>query len=79
MRRNDRYLSHYAEGVVVLDISRPDRPRQFAQFVPPPTGDPFGFWFDGVPAPDVWGVWLEAEYVLASDIDSALWAFRVAR
>jgi hypothetical protein len=70
------YMSHYAEGVVMLDIERPSQPRQIAQFVPPPTGDPFGFWFDGVPAPHVWGVWVEKDHVPASDINSGLWIFR---
>jgi hypothetical protein len=70
------YMSHYAEGVVVLDIDKPSRPRQIAQFVPPPTADPFGFWFDGTPAPHVWGVWVEKDFVLASDINSGLWIFR---
>jgi hypothetical protein len=41
-----------------------------------PTGDPFGFWFDGVPAPRVWGVWVEKDFALASDINSGLWVFR---
>jgi hypothetical protein len=71
------FLSHYAEGVVTLDISRPTQPRQTAQFLPPPTGDPFGYWFDGVPAPNVWGVWLEGKYVLASDINSGLWVYKL--
>ena len=76
VRGDTLYMSHYAEGVVVLDIERPSRPRQIAQFVPPPAGDPFGFWFDGVPAPHVWGVWVEKDHVLASDINSGLWIFR---
>jgi hypothetical protein len=76
VRGSTLYMSHYAEGVVVLDIHDPSQPRQIAQFVPPPTGDPFGFWFDGVPAPHVWGVWVEKDYVLASDINSGLWVFR---
>lgn len=74
---NTLYLSSYAEGVVVVDIARPDRPGMVAQFVPEPAADPFGLFFPGEEFPFVWGVYPERNYVLASDINSGLWVFRM--
>jgi hypothetical protein len=80
VRGNTLYLSYYAEGVVMLDISRPASPEQFAQFVPDPHPDPHGFFGPpGVEFPNVWGVFVERNYVLASDINSGLWVFRLDR
>lgn len=73
------YLSWYAEGVVVVDVSRPTSPRLVAQFVPPPAADPRGFWGGpDVKFPHVWGTFLYGGHVLASDINSGLWVFRVS-
>jgi hypothetical protein len=75
VRGNTVYFSWYAEGVVVVDISNPASPRQVAQFLPPPAEDPWGVF---VPAQvNVWGVDLYNQYVLASDMSSGLWVFRV--
>jgi len=74
---NTLFLSYYAEGVVVVDIARPDRPGMVAQFVPEPAADPHGLFFPGEEFPFVWGVYPERNYVLASDINSGLWVFRV--
>lgn len=71
------YLSYYAEGVVVADITRPSEPRFVAQFVPEPSADPFELFFPGEEFPFVWGVFPERNFVLASDINSGLWIFRV--
>jgi hypothetical protein len=74
------YFSWYSEGVVAVDIARPSWPRVVAQFVPPPTADPMGFFgpfFLGDPSnppfPFVWGVFPYRGLVLASDINSGLW------
>jgi hypothetical protein len=72
------YLSWYAEGVVVLDVSRPTAPRLVAQFVPPPAPDARGFW--GPPDAaftHVWGTFVYGANILASDINSGLWIFQV--
>ena len=73
------YFSWYSEGVVVLNISRPENPRQVAQFVPEPAADPQGFFAPpDVEFPFVWGVFpYKARLVLASDINSGLWIFRL--
>jgi hypothetical protein len=84
VRGERAYLSWYSEGVVVADISKPRSPSVIAQFVPPPTADPRGFFgpiFLGDPSnppfPFVWGVFVHRNYVLASDINSGLWVFKV--
>ncbi len=79
VRGNTLYLSYYAEGVVVVDISDPANPRKLAQFVPEPSEDPFGFFFPGVAFPNVWGVYVDRDYVLASDINNGLWVFKLDR
>lgn len=72
------YFSWYSEGVVIVDISQPDNPRIVAQFVPPPAPDPMGFFGPpDVAFPFVWGVFVERNYILASDINSGLWVFQV--
>ncbi len=82
VRGTRAYLSWYSEGVIVLDISQPANPKKIAQFVPPPTADPLGFWGPLVlgsdrPFPFVWGVFVHQGYVLASDINSGLWVFKL--
>lgn len=84
VRGGRAYLSWYSEGVVVLDVSRPANPRFVAQFVPPPTSDPRGFFGpfflndpSNPPFPFVWGTYVYRNVVLASDINSGLWIFRV--
>lgn len=73
------YFSWYSEGVVILNISRPENPRLVAQFVPEPAADPQGFF--GPPEvefPIVWGVFPYGErLVLVSDINSGLWILRL--
>ena len=72
------YFSWYSEGVVIVDISRPANPRFVAQFVPPPAPDPRGlFGPPDVAFPFVWGVFVDRNYILASDINSGLWVFQV--
>ncbi|WP_317493109.1 hypothetical protein [Haloechinothrix sp. LS1_15] len=94
------YFSHYAEGVTVVDIDAAIEASDLdagvvageddalvAQFVPPPTEDPFAFFGpEGVEFPNVWGVFLHEDfkdrkpfqrYALASDINSGLWVFQL--
>jgi hypothetical protein len=75
------YFSWYSEGVVVVNIARPRNPRQVAQFIPEPAADPNGFFAPpDVKFPFVWGVFPYKErLVLASDINSGLWIFRLGR
>jgi hypothetical protein len=80
--RGDReYASWYSDGVRVVDLSDPSRPRELASFVPPPAGPHQ----TAVTAqggrrdmPLVWGVYPWKDLVLASDMNSGLWLFRVS-
>lgn len=75
---NSVYFSYYAEGVVVVDISKPNAAGLVAQWLPEPAADPMGLFFPGEKFPFVWGVYPERNYALASDINSGLWVFRVS-
>jgi hypothetical protein len=77
VRGSTLYLSYYAEGVVIVDLSKPSTPSFVAQFVPEPAEDPNGLFFPGEEFPLVWGVYPEQNFVLASDVNSGLWVFRV--
>jgi hypothetical protein len=85
VRGDTVYFSWYSEGVVVVDIKNVRRPRVVAQFVPPPVPDPMGFFpmiFNlppETPFVEVWGVFLHRNVVLASDMSSGLWIFKVRR
>jgi len=72
------YASWYSDGVRVVDLSDPARPREVGFFVPPPAPSP-----DGLSSPDgrrsyplVWGVHTAQGLVFASDIASGLWVFQ---
>ena len=74
------YASWYSDGVRVVDLSDPRRPREIASFVPPPSSPrqsaatAQGGRRD---MPVVWGVYPWKDLVLASDMNSGLWVFRV--
>jgi hypothetical protein len=80
VRGTVEYASWYSDGVRVVDLADPRHPREVAWFVPPRAaprqtvvtaqgGD------RGVPL--VWGVYPWKDLVLASDMNSGLWVFRV--
>jgi hypothetical protein len=74
------YASWYSDGVRVVDLSDPAKPREIASFVPPPASPrqtaatAQGGRRD---MPVVWGVFPWKDLVLASDMNSGLWVFRV--
>lgn len=55
---NTLYLSHYAGGVYAVDITDPSKPKQIGQYKPDQA--------------DVWGVFVDRNYVLASDMGQGL-------
>jgi hypothetical protein len=55
---NTLYLSYYAGGVVAVDITNPSNPTQIGQYQPENS--------------NVWGVFVDRNYILASDIGSGL-------
>jgi len=72
-------VSWYSDGVRIVNLANPRRPRPVGHFVPPPTRDPQGFWVapnGNRRFPLVWGVAVSGGLVYASDINSGLWIFR---
>jgi hypothetical protein len=67
------YLSWYADGVRVLDISDPSHPRETAFFVPPDRPDEQGF-LGGKAS--VWGVYVQDDLIFLSDINTGLYILR---
>jgi len=55
---NTLYLSHYAGGVRIVDITDPSSPKEIGVYVPENS--------------DVWGVFVDRNYILASDIGTGL-------
>ena len=74
------YASWYSDGVRVVDLSDPRHPKEVASFIPPPStprqtaATAKGGRRD---MPLVWGVYPWKDLVLASDMNSGLWIFRV--
>jgi hypothetical protein len=74
------YASWYSDGVRVVDLADPRRPREVAYFIPPPSpprqtvATAEGGRRD---MPLVWGVHPWKDLVLASDMNSGLWIFRL--
>ena len=72
------YTSWYTEGVVIWDIAEPASPKRIGQFIPPEKGeDPLGVFFPGEEFVEIWGVDIGSGYVVASDMNTGLWVFRV--
>ncbi|MDT8861673.1 hypothetical protein N0O92_15755 [Alkalihalobacillus sp. MEB130] len=58
VRGNTLYLSYYSGGVVMVDITDPSNPTQIGQYTPNEA--------------DVWGVFVDRNYILASDMGQGL-------
>jgi hypothetical protein len=72
-------VSWYSDGVRIVSLRNPARPRQIGYFIPPARRDPQGFWRapnGNRSFPLVWGVVAQDGLVYASDINSGLWIFR---
>jgi hypothetical protein len=73
------YSSWYSSGVRIVDISDPAEPTEIGYFVPPPTGDPQGYWIapDGTGVmPMVWDVRVAGDLIYVSDMNTGLWIVR---
>ena len=68
VRGNRYYMSNYARGLTILDISNPASPTTVGRFDSYPSGDSVGF-------PGAWGTYpyLPSGNVLISDIDSGFY------
>ena len=79
--KGDRsYASWYSDGVRVVDLSDPGHPVEVAWFVPPPSSPrqtAATAQSGRRDMPVVWGVFPWKNLVLASDMNSGLWVFRV--
>ena len=73
VRGQTAYLSWYSDGVRVVDISQPRAPREIASFVPPDTPDPFKVFPN---AAVVWGVYVDRDLILLSDINAGLYVLK---
>jgi hypothetical protein len=71
------YFSWYTRGVLIADISNPRRPRLVGRLLPRPEPDTYG---QLCPSSCrlTWGVFPTKKYVLAADIVSGLWVYRVS-
>jgi hypothetical protein len=70
------YASWYSDGVRVLDIADPTRPREVGFFIPP-RGQPQPGQLTGhVERPFVWGVYVRGDLLLASDYHTGLYILR---
>jgi hypothetical protein len=69
-------FSWYSFGVQLADISRPAEPKLLASFIPEHDIVNPDF-FCTTPCTEVWGAYFHRDYILASDMNSGLWVFRV--
>jgi hypothetical protein len=75
---NRAFFSWYKRGVLIADIRHPRKPRLLTRFVPAKTADPeHGLCQDARGCTMTWGVYPTSKYVLAADMLSGLWVFRL--
>jgi len=72
-------FSWYGQGVVAADVSDPRRPRFLARFLSRPEPDPERLLCPGQRCTAVWGVDVEGETIVASDLIGGLWVLRLRR
>jgi hypothetical protein len=72
------YASWYTDGVRVIDVSIPSRPKEVAYFVPPAGENPVKPTqrFVLPSTTQVWGVVVANGYVYASDMNTGLWILK---
>jgi hypothetical protein len=76
VRGSSAYFSWYNLGVVLADIQTPSRPELRAQFIPNTDYlNPDFFCFQACAV--VWGVFVDRNYVLASDMNSGLYVLEL--
>jgi hypothetical protein len=72
-------FSWYGQGVVAADVSNARKPRFLARFLARPEADPERLLCPGRRCTAVWGVDVEGETIVASDLISGLWVLRLRR
>jgi hypothetical protein len=73
------FVSWYSDGVRVLDIRDPAAPREVASWVPPAESGRGAVRTSLGAGPLVWGVAVDGDLVVASDVNSGLWVLRFVR
>ena len=72
-------FSWYGQGVVAADVSNPRKPRFLARFLARPEADPERLLCPNRRCTAVWGVDVEGDTIVASDLISGLWVLRLRR
>ncbi len=67
VRGSRAYLSWYFEGISIVDISQPSRPREIASFIPNPAETSPGLF---------WGIYEHKDLILATDIIGGLFILK---
>ncbi len=70
------FLSWYTDGIRIIDIADPTKPREIASYIPPAAVDPFRTFTDTA---QVWGVYVQGNLILASDINAGLFVLGYER
>lgn len=70
-------FSWYGQGVVAADVSDPRKPQFLARFLPRPGADPEKLLCPGGRCVAIWGVDVEGETIVASDLIGGLWVLRL--
>jgi hypothetical protein len=70
-------FSWYGQGIVAADVSDQRRPRFLARFLARPEPDPERLLCPGRRCVAVWGVDVEGETIVASDLIGGLWVLRL--
>jgi hypothetical protein len=73
------FASWFSDGVRVLDIRDPAAPREITAWVPPAGTAPEAVRNYLGEGAQVWGVAVDGDLVVASDINSGLWVLRLVR
>lgn len=73
------FVSWYSDGVRVVDIQDPAAPRELAAWVPPARTLPNAVRIPIAEGPMIWGIAVEGDLVVASEMTSGLYVLRLAR
>jgi hypothetical protein len=73
------FVSWYSDGVRVVDIRDPAAPRELAAWLPPDSVPPNAVRIPFVQGPLIWGIAVEGDLVVASEMSSGLYVLRLAR
>jgi hypothetical protein len=79
LQGNLAVFSWYSQGVVVADVTNAAKPRFLARFLPRAGKDPEKLLCPGRRCVAVWGVDVEGDLVVASDMLGGLWVLRLNR